>query len=132
MSGYWDKFAIERVIGNLLSNAMKYGAGNPIEISASAESGTVLLSVRDRGIGIAPENIDGIFEPFERGRRARHYGGLGLGLYISRHIIEAHGGSIEVQSNAGEGAQVTIRLPARRNPPAVSAQQPAKSTLPEE
>ncbi len=122
VSGYWDKLAIERVIGNLLSNAMKYGAGKPIEISASAENGTVLLSVLDRGIGIAPENVDRIFRPFERAVSARHYGGLGLGLYISRHIIEAHGGSIEVQSSPGEGAKFTVRLPVRRNPPAVSAQ----------
>lgn len=96
---------------NLLSNAVKFGAGKPIEISIEQAQGRARLEVKDHGIGIAPERRERIFERFERAVSARHYGGLGLGLDICRRIVEAHGGSIRVESELGHGAKFTVELP---------------------
>jgi signal transduction histidine kinase len=75
-----------------------------------------LLSVRDEGIGIAPEDQPRIFERFVRAVTDRNYGGLGLGLFISRQVIEAHGGGLYVQSALGQGATFTVRLPLDAQP----------------
>jgi signal transduction histidine kinase len=111
LCGRWDRSRIEQVVTNLLSNAIKYGAGKPIEVRAEADGERAVLTVRDRGIGIAPEDQARIFDRFERAVSSRHFGGLGLGLWIARQIIEAHGGSIAVDSTPGEGAQFRIALP---------------------
>jgi len=111
VSGVWDRSRIEQVLGNLLSNAVKFGAGKPIEIAVRPVGDRVRLTVRDYGIGIAPEDAQRIFERFERAVSARHYGGLGLGLFITRQIVEAHGGSIRVESPAGGGSAFTVELP---------------------
>jgi signal transduction histidine kinase len=109
--GQWDGLRIERVVSNLLSNAMKYGAGKPIEITVDTEDGDARLIVRDHGIGIARDQIDRIFGRFERAVSAHRYGGLGLGLYIVRQFVEAHGGSVQVDAVEGEGSTFIVRLP---------------------
>jgi PAS domain S-box-containing protein len=109
--GQWDALRLAQVVNNLLSNAIRYGGGKPIEVSVSAESGRARLVVRDQGIGIAREKQLHIFDRFQRGVSARHYGGLGLGLFIVRSIVDALGGSVEVQSEIGEGATFTVDLP---------------------
>ncbi len=110
--GSWDPYRLQQVIENLLSNALKFGAGAPIEIRVRSEDSRAILSVSDHGIGIPGELHERIFQPFERGRiSSRHYGGLGLGLHISRAIIEGLGGDIRVESAPGEGATFTVSLP---------------------
>ena len=101
---------------NLLSNAIKFGAGKPIEIAVGAERGTARLAVRDHGIGIASDQRDRIFGRFERAVSERHYGGLGLGLYISRRIVEDHGGSIRCESQPGAGSTFIVELPCAPAP----------------
>ncbi|WP_437917134.1 AAA family ATPase [Sorangium sp. So ce302] len=114
--GRWDRSRIDQIVTNLLANAIKFGAGKPIKISLGEEAGTARLAVRDHGIGIDPARQAQIFERFERAVSNRHYGGLGLGLYISRRIAEAHGGSIRVESALGAGATFIVELP-RAGPP---------------
>jgi signal transduction histidine kinase len=109
--GRWDRLRLDQVVTNLLSNSLKYGAGKPIELAVDADHGHALLSVRDQGIGIEPGNLSRIFDRFERAVSERHYGGLGLGLYITRQIVEALGGSIEARSTPGEGATFVVTLP---------------------
>jgi len=109
--GRWDRSRLDQVISNLLSNAIKFGAGKPIEILVGQEAGSARLVVKDLGIGIDPAAQARIFERFERAVSTRHYGGLGLGLYICREIVEAHGGSIHVASQPGTGSTFTVELP---------------------
>lgn len=109
--GRWDRSRVELVAANLLSNAIKYGRGAPIEISVERAPGAVRLRVRDHGMGIAPQDQARIFERFERAVSSRHFGGLGLGLWIVRQVVEAHGGHIRVVSAPGEGAEFTVELP---------------------
>ena len=109
--GQWDKVRLEQVVTNLISNAIKYGAGEPIALALSSTPAAARLVVRDRGIGIPPEVQAKIFARFERAVSARNFGGLGLGLYLVRQILDAHGGTIGVESTLGEGATFTIELP---------------------
>jgi PAS domain S-box-containing protein len=109
--GSWDRLRIEQVLVNVLSNAVKYGASKPIMVTLEVEGERVRIAVADRGIGISPEDAARIFNRFQRAASIRHYGGLGLGLYITRHIVEAHGGTISVQSAVGEGSTFVIDLP---------------------
>lgn len=111
--GRWDRNRLDQVITNLAANALKYGAGRPVEVVVERQDAEARIAVTDRGIGIAPEDADRIFRRFERATSDRHYGGLGLGLWIAREIVEAHGGSIEVASTLGEGSTFTVRLPLR-------------------
>jgi signal transduction histidine kinase len=91
---------------------MKYGAGKPIEVSVSTEDGRAVLVVRDHGIGIAREDQSKLGIRFERAASVRHYGGLGLGLYIAREIVLAHAGTMRVESELGRGAAFIVELPA--------------------
>ncbi|PTL79536.1 ATP-binding protein [Vitiosangium sp. GDMCC 1.1324] len=111
--GCWDRLRLEQVITNLVDNAIKYGAGTPVHVHLYANAGQVHLDVRDEGIGIAPEYQSRIFDRFGRAVSERHYGGLGLGLYITRTIVEAMSGSIRVESMPGQGATFRVVLPLR-------------------
>jgi PAS domain S-box-containing protein len=107
----WDRFRIEQVVTNLLSNAIKYGAGKPVDVIVDPSDGTARIVVTDRGPGIELEHHGRLFERFARFVPARHYGGFGLGLWIARVIVEAHGGTIGVESRVGEGASFCVNLP---------------------
>lgn len=109
--GVWDSAQLDMAIGNLLSNALKYGPGKPVHLDLANAGDRVVIAVRDGGIGIAPGDKGRVFERFERAVSANHYGGLGLGLYITRQVVEAHGGQISVESRLGEGSAFTIVLP---------------------
>jgi signal transduction histidine kinase len=113
--GRWDRVRIEQVITNLLSNAIKFGQGKPIAIVVGGTDGAAQLDVRDEGIGIDPEDQSRVFGRFERAVSTHHFGGLGLGLYIAREIVEAHGGAIRVQSALGSGSTFTVELPRERS-----------------
>ncbi|MBN8226131.1 PAS domain-containing sensor histidine kinase [Corallococcus macrosporus] len=111
IEGYWDRARVDQVITNLLTNALKYGAGKPIHIRVRQEAGLAVVSVRDEGIGIPLEDQPRVFERFVRAVSERNYGGLGLGLFITQQIVEAHGGIVQVRSTPGEGATFTVMLP---------------------
>ncbi|KFE68889.1 PAS domain-containing sensor histidine kinase [Hyalangium minutum] len=124
VTGRWDRLRLEQVITNLVDNAIKYGAGKPFHVTLEADQHRAVLRVKDEGIGIAPEHLKRIFDRFERAVSERHYGGLGLGLYITRTIVEAMRGTIQVESAPGQGALFTVSLPRRTSetppgPPAV-------------
>ncbi|QSQ12098.1 sensor histidine kinase [Myxococcus landrumensis] len=109
--GNWDRVRLEQVVTNLLSNAFKYGAQRPVEIHVTREGDFACLSVKDQGIGIAPEDQARIFHRFERAVSQRHYSGFGLGLWIVRQIVEALDGDIRVESQPNAGSTFIVRLP---------------------
>jgi PAS domain S-box-containing protein len=111
--GNWDKLRIEQVLINLLANAMKYGAKNPIKVSVETEGKVARLKVEDHGPGIPKDDQTRIFNRFERAASTRYFPGLGLGLYITKQIVEAHGGTIEVKSQPGQGTTFTVELPLK-------------------
>ncbi len=111
--GLWDRARVEQVAANLITNALKYGRAKPITIRVSRSGSNAVLSVTDQGIGIAPSDQDRIFDRFERASALNSYGGLGLGLYISRQIVSGHGGTISVRSLPGRGATFEVTLPIR-------------------
>ncbi|WP_224248053.1 PAS domain-containing sensor histidine kinase [Hyalangium gracile] len=111
--GRWDRLRLEQVVTNLLSNALKYGPGKPIHVRAELHGERARLTVRDEGIGIDAPHLARIFEKFERAVSDRHYGGLGLGLYITRQIVRALGGAIGVESELERGSTFTVELPLR-------------------
>lgn len=121
--GRWDRMRVEQVILNLLGNAIKYGEGKPVSLTLEEAGEDARLIVRDRGIGVSAPDLDRIFQRFERAVPSAHYGGLGLGLYISRQIVEALGGTIHAASET-EGATFTVVLP-RTGPPAGLPVRPA-------
>ncbi len=107
-----DPSKLERILANLLTNALKYSLpDSPVEIAVRGEGDQLLISVRDRGDGIAPEDLPHIFRRFHRPTMGRAAGGVGLGLYITRSLVEAHGGSIRVESELGKGSVFTFSLP---------------------
>jgi signal transduction histidine kinase len=109
----WDSLRLDQVLTNLLSNALRHGAGRPVEIVVDAvEDEAARLVVRDHGEGIPREQMPLLFGRFQRGRGRTGQGGLGLGLFISRHIVEAHGGPSGGE-RAGQGTTFTIELPPR-------------------
>jgi signal transduction histidine kinase len=115
--GEWDDSRIGQVLVNLLSNALRYGEGRPVHVGVDhAGDGQARLTVTDQGMGISPDDQRRIFEQFERLPAAAQSPGMGLGLYISQHFVQAHGGSISVESTPGAGASFTVLLP-RTAPP---------------
>jgi signal transduction histidine kinase len=119
--GKWDRMRLEQVVTNLIANGVKYGEGAPVEVTLANEGVHAVLSVRDRGIGIAPQDLGRIFGRFERAASVSHYGGLGLGLYVTRQIVEAHGGTIAVESELGKGSLFTVKLPLQGRQAGVAA-----------
>ena len=111
VTGQWDEFRIEQVVSNLLTNALRYGARKPVEVSVYVEGASAIIDVKDQGIGISEENQQRIFHQFERVAGSGVVSGLGLGLFISEQIIAAHNGSISVHSTLGEGALFRVSLP---------------------
>ena len=107
--GHWDAYKMEQVINNLFSNAIRYSPYKPVHIKLESNNDQATLSIRDEGVGIAPENLERIFERFERA--AMQNSGLGLGLYITRQIVELHHGKISVSSELGKGSTFLIELP---------------------
>jgi len=111
MHGTWDRARVEQIAHNLLTNAIKYGKGKPIDVTLVREAQVVRLVVADHGIGISPEDQLRVFQRFERAVSSRHFGGLGLGLWIARQLVDAHGGTIRVASEKGLGATFEVVLP---------------------
>jgi two-component sensor histidine kinase len=108
--GEWDRLRLEQVVMNLLTNALKYGASRPIRMKVCSAGEKAMLQVEDRGIGIPKEDQTRIFERFERAA-SHNYGGLGLGLFIARQIVQAHVGRIWVESEPGKGTTFFVELP---------------------
>jgi PAS domain S-box-containing protein len=106
-----DPFRLEQVVSNLLSNAIKYGEGNPIKIKLSKEGNYGVIEVIDNGLGISPNNIEKIFNLFERAISSMNISGLGLGLFISKQIVDAHHGEIQVLSELGKGSTFRVLIP---------------------
>ncbi len=111
--GLWDPIRLEQIVTNLVSNAIKFGAGRAVELELSSDDQAARLRVTDHGIGIAPEDHERIFQRFERAVSIHRYGGLGLGLWITRQLVDAMGGRIQVASQSQEGATFTVELPRR-------------------
>jgi signal transduction histidine kinase len=112
-TGNWDAGRLRRVLNNLLSNAVKYSpAGGEVFVRVSSAPGCAVLSVEDHGLGIPAADLSRVFEPFHRGRNAEtSIAGAGIGLASVRQIVEAHGGTVEVDSRVGQGSTFTVRLP---------------------
>jgi signal transduction histidine kinase len=113
--GWWDASAIEQILENLLSNALKFGNDAPVRVAVVASEEEASIIVQDRGVGIAAEETQRIFSPFFRARSAHAIPGHGIGLWVVRHLVEAHGGKIVVRSRKGEGATFVVLLPLRHN-----------------
>jgi len=108
--GQWDRFRLNQVVSNLLVNAIKFGEGRPISINVVEHQGLTTLKVKDHGIGIPANMLEQIFKPFGRAVSTRHYGGLGLGLYIVRTIVEGLGGTVRVDSQPNKGSTFAVEL----------------------
>ncbi len=113
VTGFWDRLRLDQVLSNLLTNAFKFGPGKPVVVEASTQGGDALLRVSDHGIGIHDADKRRIFERFQRAVTAETYPGMGLGLWITREIVEAHDGKISVESRPGAGATFRVTLPRR-------------------
>lgn len=109
--GEWDPLRIDQVMINIITNAIRYGQGKPISISIKNYQDCVRITVKDNGFGIAQSDLEKIFERYERGLLAREVSGLGLGLFITKQIVVAHGGKIYVESEIGSGATFIVDLP---------------------
>ncbi len=113
IKGVWDKIRLEQAISNLISNAIKYGNGKPISLMVKKVGSTVEIKVIDRGKGVKKEDRKKIFKVFNRGSDVKHYKGIGVGLFLTRQIVEAHGGEIGLLSKVGDGSVFTIKLPIK-------------------
>ncbi len=120
--GTWDRYRLEQVLTNLLTNAARYASGKPVEVLVRRIDQRAELRVHDNGPGIAPEDQERIFRKFERAVGSRgEVSGLGLGLFIVREIVEMHGGTVRVESEPGQGAAFTVALPLHPAPECPSA-----------
>lgn len=114
-----DRDQIVQVLANLLSNAIRYTPAGSVSMTLSSQDGSAIIQVKDTGIGISREDLPRIFERFYRvdKARSRETGGTGLGLSIVKHIVNAHGGEVDVASALGSGSTFTVRLPIEATPP---------------
>lgn len=110
-NGIWDRLRIDQVLTNILSNAIKYGAGKPIAIRIEGDQDWLCLTVVDHGIGIDSSSIDRLFEAYARGTGVKNVPGLGLGLWITRQLVLRLGGTINVTSELGRGSEFVLRIP---------------------
>jgi len=112
LQGRWDRLALEQIVSNLISNAIKFGAGAPIDVTLARKDDHVQFEVRDRGIGIAEADQDRIFGRFERvADNPGHPAGAGVGLWLVRGLVQSHGGAISIRSAPDQGATFTVSLP---------------------
>ena len=111
IEGFWDGFRVEQIVVNLISNALRYGEGKPVDISLAKTRNSAVIEVRDHGIGIGAKDQERIFDAFERVMHQDRTGGLGLGLFITKQLVDAHGGAITLQSQPGHGALFSVTLP---------------------
>jgi signal transduction histidine kinase len=111
--GQLDRLRLDQIVTNFIANAIKYGAGRPIDIAAARRGGDVVISVTDHGIGLDEQDHERVFDRFTRAVAAESFAGLGLGLWIVRVYVEAMGGTVRVQSRLGEGATFAAALPLR-------------------
>jgi signal transduction histidine kinase len=112
--GHWDRLRVDSVVANLISNAIKYGGGKPIELGVEQVGSRARLWVRDQGIGVAEADRARIFDRFERAVPERNYGGFGIGLWLARLVAEAHGGSLRLEGPPGGGSTFVLELPLGR------------------
>jgi two-component system OmpR family sensor kinase len=106
-----DRLALEQILDNLLLNAIKYGAGKPIDVAVRRDAVFIAIEIRDQGIGMSKDDQQRIFEPFERAVARGSAAGFGVGLWVVRQLVDALGGEITVVSEAGNGSIFTVRLP---------------------
>jgi PAS domain S-box-containing protein len=109
--GRWDRVRLDQAFTNLISNAIKYGMGRPVTVTGSTADHHAIIAVKDQGVGIPEEDLERIFDRFERAGRNGHSDGLGLGLWITKQIVRAHGGTISAESEPGKGSCFVVRLP---------------------
>lgn len=112
--GYWDRLRIEQIVSNLIVNALKYGRSQPVQVKLERRGDWACVSIKDQGIGIAPDALSKIFDRFQRATPVHSSESFGLGLYISQQMAEAHGGRIEVESELSRGSTFTLMLPLYR------------------
>ncbi|HEX8951034.1 MAG TPA: ATP-binding protein [Polyangia bacterium] len=112
--GRWDRSRLDQILTNLVGNAIKYGQGKPVDVVLAAAGDDAELRVVDRGIGVDPAQQERIFGKFERAASQRNYGGLGLGLWITRELVELLHGRVSVESVPGDGSTFIVSLPCRR------------------
>jgi signal transduction histidine kinase len=113
VTGILDRTAVEQIVDNILSNAIRYGAGGPIAVSLSSDASTAQLTIRDQGIGISEADQARIFDQFQRAKANNTAGGFGVGLWITRQLVLAMGGDISVASKLGSGSAFTVSLPLK-------------------
>ncbi|HXI60503.1 MAG TPA: ATP-binding protein [Polyangia bacterium] len=111
VTGCWDVDRVEQAVHELLANAFKFGHGLPVEVAVKNAGPCAEVTVGDHGIGISAEDKVQIFDRYARRASIESFGGLGLGLWIVRGVVQAHGGEVDVDSAVGKGATFTIRLP---------------------
>ena len=116
--GRWDPARAAQLVDELLDNAIKFGAGKPVDVALDRDGASALLTVSDHGAGIPGDRFSSVFSPFERAVSREHFGGLGLGLFIAKAIAEAHGGSLEATSGLDPGTTMVARLPVEVRSPA--------------
>ncbi len=117
--GRWDRARLEQVLSNFIGNAIKYGGGHPLEVAVARSSERAVLSATDHGVGIPEADRCRIFERFERAASARSFGGFGVGLWLSRTIVEGMGGTIRVDSEVGRGSTFSVEVPIATTVPVI-------------